>query len=58
MHQKWYYPRPLTHPLILVLTQIDYLHSKSVRVVLWATSMIDTDSSNYQQAHDNGYMIK
>ncbi|XP_064406980.1 alpha-glucosidase 2-like [Halichondria panicea] len=37
---------------------IDYFHSKSVRVVLWATSMIDTDSSNYQEAHDNDYMIK
>lgn len=38
--------------------QIEFFHSKSIRIILWATSMIDTDSSNYNDAYDNEYLIK
>lgn len=37
---------------------MDFFHSKGIKVILWATSMIDTDSSNYQEAYDNGYFIR
>lgn len=37
---------------------IQFFHSKNIRIILWVTSMIDTDSSNYQEAHDNEYMIR
>ena len=46
---------PVTHPHAL---QVEFFHSKNIRVILWATSMIDTDSSNYQEARDKEYMIK
>ena len=38
--------------------QVEFFHSKNIRVILWATSMIDTDSSNYQDAYDKQYLIK
>lgn len=37
---------------------VDSLHAKSIKVILWATSMIDTDSSNYAAAVSNGYFIR
>lgn len=37
---------------------IDYFHSKSIRVIFWTTSMIDTDSSNYDEAQSNGYLMR
>ena len=27
-------------------------------MILWVTSMVDNDSSNYQEAYDNGYFIR
>ena len=37
---------------------IDTLHSMNVRVIYWITSMVDTDSPNYQEGDDMGYYIK
>jgi alpha-glucosidase (family GH31 glycosyl hydrolase) len=37
---------------------VDFFHSKSIKIILWATSMINTDSSNYQEAHDEDYLIR
>eukprot|EP00731_Ephydatia_muelleri_P029081 Em0020g725a len=37
---------------------VEFFHSKGIRVILWVTSMVDTDSSNYQEAYDNGYFIR
>lgn len=37
---------------------IDALHAQSIRVILWATSMIDTDSSNYAEAAGLGFFIR
>lgn len=38
-------------------TFVDNMHQLGVRVILWATSMIDTDSSNYAYAKQNDYML-
>lgn len=37
---------------------IQTFHSLNISVLLWATSMINTDSSNFQDARDNGYLLK
>jgi alpha-D-xyloside xylohydrolase/trinucleotide repeat-containing gene 6 protein len=37
---------------------IDTLHDLNIRVIFWITSMVDTDSPNYQEGYDNGYYIK
>nr|WNS50071.1 alpha-glucosidase [Halisarca dujardinii] len=37
---------------------VDDLHKMNIRVILWATSVVDTTSSNYQEAHDKGYFLK
>ena len=37
---------------------IDTFHSMNIRVIYWITSMVDTDSPNYQYGYDNGYYIK
>ncbi|XP_065826338.1 alpha-glucosidase 2-like isoform X2 [Oscarella lobularis] len=37
---------------------IDYFHSKNISVILWATSMIDTDSPTYQEGFNNSYYLK
>ena len=37
---------------------VDQMHAKSVRVILWATSMIDTDSPNYAEAAAKGYFVR
>ncbi len=50
------YPCHIT--IIIHSIQIEFFHSKSIRVILWATSMVDTDSSNYQEAYDKGYFIR
>jgi alpha-glucosidase (family GH31 glycosyl hydrolase) len=36
---------------------VDYFHDAGVRVILWVTSVIDTDSSNYQYGLDNNYYL-
>jgi alpha-glucosidase (family GH31 glycosyl hydrolase) len=36
---------------------IDQLHSRGVKVICWATSMINTDSSNYQEGKQKGYYL-
>jgi hypothetical protein len=33
------------------------LHAQSIRTILWATSMVDTDSSNFAEASARNYMI-
>jgi alpha-glucosidase (family GH31 glycosyl hydrolase) len=33
------------------------LHKRDIRVICWATSMIDSDSSNYKEAYDKGYFL-
>ena len=37
---------------------VEYFHSKHIRIILWATSMIDTDSSNYNEAHKKKYLLQ
>ena len=37
---------------------IDTLHDLNIRVIFWITSMVDTDSPNYQEGYDSGYYIK
>ncbi|ELR16305.1 glycosyl hydrolase, family 31 protein [Acanthamoeba castellanii str. Neff] len=37
---------------------IDHFHKLGVRVILWATSMIDTDSSNHAEAIAKDYILK
>lgn len=37
---------------------IDYFHSRDVRVFLWITSAINTDSELYAEAEANGYFLK
>ena len=36
---------------------IEQFHSLGVRVILWVTSMINTDSPNYQYGLDNNYYL-
>eukprot|EP01089_Gocevia_fonbrunei_P020690 TRINITY_DN7769_c0_g1_i2.p1 TRINITY_DN7769_c0_g1~~TRINITY_DN7769_c0_g1_i2.p1 ORF type:complete len:588 (-),score=108.30 TRINITY_DN7769_c0_g1_i2:90-1853(-) len=36
---------------------IDYFHSKGVRVILWTTSVIDTNSPNYAEGLAKGYYL-
>lgn len=36
---------------------IDTLHSKNISVICWVTSVVDTDSSNYQEGLDNNYFL-
>ena len=44
--------------VIILNFQVEFFHSKGIKVILWATSMINTDSSNYQEAYDNKYFIR
>ncbi len=34
------------------------MHEQDVRVILWVTSMINNESSNFQEGFDKGYYIK
>lgn len=36
---------------------VDYMHEKGVRVILWATSMVNVDSPSYQEGKDKGYYL-
>lgn len=36
---------------------IDYLHSQGVRVIAWATSIINNDTDNYRYAKEKGYLL-
>ncbi|MDP2435389.1 MAG: glycoside hydrolase family 31 protein [archaeon] len=36
---------------------VDHFHSLGVRVILWVTSAINTDSSNFETAKENDYML-
>ena len=36
---------------------IDFVHGNGQRIVLWVTSMVDTDSSNYAEAVANNYVF-
>ncbi len=33
------------------------MHEKGIKVICWATSMINTDSSNYEQGFQKGYYL-
>lgn len=37
---------------------VNNFHSKNVRIILWATSMIDTDSDNYGYARNHSYCVR
>ena len=34
------------------------LHDKDIRVTMWATSMVNTDDPDYQEAIDNKYLVR
>jgi len=36
---------------------VKQLHSKNIKVICWATSVVDTDSSNYAEGLKNGYYL-
>lgn len=36
---------------------VDMLHSMNIRIIFWITSMVDTDSPNFQEGYDAGYYI-
>lgn len=36
---------------------IEQFHRMGIRVILWATSMIDIDSDNYQYAYEHLYLL-
>ena len=38
--------------------QVDFFHSKDIRVLLWATSIVNIDSSNYQEAYNKEYFMR
>jgi alpha-glucosidase (family GH31 glycosyl hydrolase) len=38
-------------------TMIDDFHAKGVRVFLWTTANVNTDSPNYEEGYDAGYYI-
>lgn len=49
---KWnpkYFPDPAQ--------MVSQLHSKNIKVICWITSTINNESSNYQEAKQNGYML-
>ena len=37
---------------------VDGQHAQNIRVILWMTSMINTDSSNFAEATKNNYVIR
>jgi hypothetical protein len=37
---------------------VDFVHQQDARIILWATSMVDTDSSNYAECVSKGYFIR
>jgi alpha-glucosidase (family GH31 glycosyl hydrolase) len=37
---------------------IDYLHESAARVILWVTSFVNEDVSDFQEALDKGYFLK
>ena len=37
---------------------IESLHEKDIKVTLWATSMVNTDDPDYQEAVDNEYLVR
>lgn len=37
---------------------MDFFHNQSIAVILWATSMVDTDSPNFNESYNNGYFIR
>ena len=38
-------------------TLIENVHALNVKVIVWATSMIDTDSPNFNDAVSNNFLI-
>lgn len=40
------------------VSMVKHFHSLGVRVILWATSMIDTDSANFDEAVKKDYLVK
>ena len=48
-------PRTSAYPAMGAL--VDQFHSVGLRVICWATSMIDTDSPNFAEAKANNYLI-
>lgn len=41
---------------LLVLAQ--GFHNQGIKVIVWATSMVNTDSSNYKEGFEKGYYVK
>lgn len=37
---------------------ISFMKARNIRIILWVTSVINTDSSNYAEARDKGYLLK
>ncbi len=37
---------------------IKSMHENDIRVTMWATSMVDTDDPDYQEAIDNQYLVR
>jgi len=35
----------------------DMIHSKNMKVIMWTTSMVDTDSPNYKEGLEKGYYL-
>jgi alpha-glucosidase (family GH31 glycosyl hydrolase) len=36
---------------------VEYFHSIDVKVITWITSMVNNDSTNYEEAKKNGYLL-
>ena len=36
---------------------IDYFHSINLKVICWVTSMVNNDSSNFNEGKENGYFL-
>lgn len=40
-----------------VRNMLDEFRSKNIHIIVWMTSMVNTDSPNYQYAQDHGYLF-
>ena len=43
---------------VIVLHQVNFFHNNSIAIILWATSMVDTDSPNFNDSYNKGYFIR
>ena len=49
---------PPSHSYLIFFLQIESLHIKKIRIILWVTSMIDTDSSNFNDTVKFGVLVR